>query len=159
VLRLSPASGAQIVLAKALVGLTYCLIVGSIALLFNWRFVVHAWLGLLTIVILGFFAICLGLFIGLLVENISSINLWMTVSLYILIVPIIVLFIDPVTLPAWVNILMDWIPTVAASDLLRMSFLKNIYARMLVQPLGVLIAAVLLAFFGVVKKLNREDRV
>jgi ABC-type transport system involved in multi-copper enzyme maturation permease subunit len=158
VLMLSPASGAQITFAKALVGLTYCLIVGFVALLFNLHFIVHPWVSSLAIFMLGFFAVCLGLLIGLLAEQISTVNLWMAVALLILILPTIVLFMDSSSLPAWVGTLLDWIPTVAAGRLLRLSFAEAISARILLQPISALAVFAIGSFSAVVYKLRQEDR-
>lgn len=158
VLLLSPASGAQIVLAKALVGLTYCLVVGSVGLAFNWHFMVHPWLAFVSILLLGFFSVCLGLFIGLLARQLSTVNLWMAVSLLILILPTILLFTDAVEIPEWVNSLVAWIPTVASGRLLRIAFLETIQLPVLLQPLTALGLATLASFTAVTFELRRQDR-
>ncbi|MGD8620651.1 MAG: ABC transporter permease [Anaerolineales bacterium] len=159
VLRLSPASGSQIVFAKALVGLTYCLVVGSVALAFNWHFVVHAWLALSALLLLGLFAVCLGLFVGLIAEQMSTINLWMAVALLILILPTIFLFMEAGSLPGWLVAFMEWVPTVAAGKLMRISFLNNIDPGILLQPTLALMLLVLISFSAVVWQLKQEDRV
>jgi ABC-type Na+ efflux pump permease subunit len=159
VLRLSPATEAQIVLAKALVGLTCCLIVGFTALIFNWYFVVHPLLSFLSIILLGFFAVLLGLLIGMIAKQMSTINLWMAVALLILIAPTITLFMDSSSLPHWVNLLMDWIPTVSAGRLIRISFLEKIEFKMLIQPFAAISAFIVLTFAVVVHQLRKEDRI
>lgn len=158
VLMLSPASGAQIVFAKALVGLTYCLIVGTVALAFNWHFVVHPWLAFLAVLVLGFFAVCLGMLIGLLTEQMSTVNLWMVIAMLLLIVPTAVIFMDSGSIPEWVGTLMDWSPTVAAGRMLRMSFTKTIELHALIQPITTLGLFALGVFSAVVYRLKLEDR-
>jgi ABC-type Na+ efflux pump permease subunit len=158
VLLLSPASAGQIVFAKALVGLTYCLIVGCVGLVFNWHFVVHPWLAFISILLLGFFSVCLGLYIGLLARQISTVNLWMAVSLLILIVPTILLFADTTGIPDWVDLLLGWIPTVASGRLLRLSFLESIQMSILLQPLAALGVFTAASFAAVIFKLHQQDR-
>ena len=158
VLLLSPASAGQIVFAKALVGLTYCLIVGFVGMFFNWHFVVHPWLAFLSMLLLGFFSVCLGLYIGLLARQLSTVNLWMVVSFLILIVPTILLFADITVIPGWVDLLLGWIPTVASGRLLRISFLESIQLPILLQPLAALCLFTVASFGVVIFQLRQQDR-
>jgi hypothetical protein len=129
-----------------------------VALAFNWHFVVHPWLAFLAVLALGFFAVCLGMLIGLLTEQMSTVNLWMVVAMLLLIIPTIVLFMDSSSIPEWVAILMDWVPTVAAGSMLRMSFAQTVKANALLQPMATLGLFVLGAFSAVVYRLKLEDR-
>ena len=87
VLLVSPASLGQIITGKALAGIFYCISAALVFLIFDARYIVH-WEVILLAVFLG--AACtvmIGLFIGVLFDSPSTINMWSGTVIAILIVP------------------------------------------------------------------------
>jgi ABC-type Na+ efflux pump permease subunit len=69
VLLTSPASEAQVILAKAIAGVFYCLLAAAVILGINHEFIVHWGLTLLATVCFSFFVVALGLWVGYKVET------------------------------------------------------------------------------------------
>ena len=93
-LLVSPASESHVVAAKALTGLFYCLIGGSVALAFNYNLVMHWWLAILALVCFSLFAISLGLMLGTKIENRGQLTLWAWVLIIPLFLPVMIVMVE-----------------------------------------------------------------
>ncbi len=121
VLLVSPASAAHVIAAKALTGMAYCLIGGTIALGINANLVMHWWLAILGLVCFSLFAIGLGLIMGIRSETRAQLAVWTWVIFIPLFMPAIGVLLEGL-LPDWTIQIMRFTPTVAFSTVLRTSF-------------------------------------
>jgi ABC-type transport system involved in multi-copper enzyme maturation permease subunit len=115
VLRISPAGSGHIVMAKAITGLTYTLLMLIIAVGFNWVLIQQRWLFLLGGLTGSLFAISLGMFLGLLIDSRQQLTLWAWVGFIPLLFPMMLSLMDDILPPTIIQIF-RWIPT---SSLLR----------------------------------------
>lgn len=122
VLRVSPASTSQVLLGKGLAGVVYGVLAATVLLAFNLS-MVNLWGLMLTAVLaLVLFGVGLGLLVGTLVENEGAVQMWIALLVAVLMFPLMMVFVDSSRLPGWVQSLMAWLPTIAAFDLVRLSF-------------------------------------
>ena len=119
-LMVSPASGTHIVLAKALTGLIYTLVILAIALAFNWALIEHAWLFLLAGGLGALFSISLGILLGLGIQTRQQLVLWAWVVLIPLLLPVMFSLMDEL-FPKWLIQIFRWIPTAAMFRAFRTS--------------------------------------
>lgn len=145
-LRVSPVSDMQVILGKAIAGLVYGIVAASVLLLFNLRLVVQWPLLLPALLGIILFGVGLGLLVGLLVENQGSVQLWIGLFTMVLIFPLMLVFMDPGRMPAWLPWLFNWLPTNAAFDLIRLSFGDQFPAGMVAARLGALTLGVILIY-------------
>jgi ABC-2 type transport system permease protein len=139
-LLVSPATPGNVVIGKALTGLFYCLIVGSIVLLVYANLVTHWWLAILLLVAGSLFAVSLGLLLGTLIEMQSQIRLWTFILYQPLLLPVFLVILADL-LPQPLLTAFKWIPTVAWSTALQVSFAESTPIGSYAQPLVLLIAS------------------
>ncbi|MEJ2596974.1 MAG: ABC transporter permease [Anaerolineales bacterium] len=120
-LLVSPASAGQVVIAKALTGIFYCLLGAGVALAMNRDLVIHWWLAALTIIIGSLFTSSLGLWLGNKIENRGQLTLWAWVLLVPLLIPVFLILLADL-LPAGLIQIFQFIPTVVMFNLFRTSF-------------------------------------
>jgi ABC-type Na+ efflux pump permease subunit len=121
-LLVSPASPSQVVLGKAVTGLFYCLTAAAVAFVLNLT-LVNLWgLAVLAAVLGSLFTVALGLLLGSAIVNRGQLTLWAWILLAPLLgAPLLTILVD--VLPRSLISALGWIPTVALSRLLRLSFL------------------------------------
>lgn len=120
-LLVSPANSSHIAISKTLTGLFYGLTATAVALAFNAALVTHWALAILAAVCGTLFVVSLGLLLGSLIENRQQLTLWAWVVILPLLLPTMLSFMDDL-LPASAVAVMRWMPTVALSRVLRVSF-------------------------------------
>jgi ABC-2 type transport system permease protein len=147
-LMVSPASHSQFVLGKALAGMFYSLIVAAVALAMSGRWIVHWDVAILATLFGALFTVSLGLGVGVITENPSSMGLWFGLLMMVMLVPV---FLDFSTAPSelsWWQVLLQWMPSIGFSDMLRASFVgrlpQEVYLRGILSML--VSAAVCLSF-------------
>jgi ABC-2 type transport system permease protein len=139
-LLVSPATPANVVVGKALAGMFYCLVVGSIVLVIYSNLVTHWWLAILLLVAGSLFAVSLGLLLGTVIELQSQVKLWTFILYQPLLIPIFLVILSDL-LPQPLLTAFEWIPTVAWSSALRASFAKITPVSSYALPLAILIAS------------------
>ncbi|MGB3715985.1 MAG: ABC transporter permease [Candidatus Promineifilaceae bacterium] len=139
-LLVSPATPGNVVVGKALTGLFYCLIVGSIVLVIYANLVTHWWLAILLLVAGSLFAVSLGLLLGTVIELQSQIKLWTFILYQPLLIPVFLVILSDI-LPQPLLTAFEWIPTVAWSFALRASFAEITPVSSYALPLALLIAS------------------
>ncbi len=155
----SPASAGQVVIAKALTGLFYCLLGAGVALAINSDLVVQWWLAVLTAVVGSLFTNSLGLWIGNKIENRGQLTLWAWVLLSPLLIPVFLSLLEGL-LPAELIQVLQFIPTVVIFNLFRTSFANPIPfwpTWLQLTWVAAWAAAVLLLVAGQVRRLDRES--
>jgi ABC-2 type transport system permease protein len=158
-LLVSPASAGQVVIAKALTGIFYCLLGAGVALAMNRDLVLHWWLAALTAVVGSLFTSSLGLWIGNKIENRGQLTLWAWVLLFPLLIPVFLSLLEGL-LPADLIQVFQFIPTVVMFNLFRTSFANPIPVGLTLLQLGWIAAwegAVLFIVAGQVRRLDQES--
>jgi ABC-2 type transport system permease protein len=141
-LLVSPATPGNVVIGKALAGLLYCLVVGSIVLVIYANLVTHWWLAILMLVAGSLFAVSLGLLLGTVIELQSQVKLWTFIIYQPLLLPVFLVIIADI-LPQPLLTAFEWIPTVAWSTALQVSFAESTPVNSYALPLALLIASTL----------------
>jgi len=120
-LLVSPASAWDLVAAKALVGLFYCLLAIGIGLGVYHRLVLHWWLAILAMVCVSMVVIPLGLWLGVRLEDRSQLTIYAWVIILPLFFPMIIMLLEPL-FPETVIRISGWFPTSVTLQLLRNAF-------------------------------------
>jgi len=123
-LMVSPASPLQMLLGKAVTGVTYCLI-GIVAVYaFNGAYITRWDLALCAAVCGALFTVGLGLLLGTIFESRQQLTLWGFLLMNVLLLPVFLVIMDDV-LPSAAIAIMRWVPTSAIAWTVRASFLPR----------------------------------
>ena len=122
-LLVSPARPEQVVIGKALVGFFYGFLAAAVVILLNGYLFVN-WGVLLLAVLAGMaFAVALGLLIGALSNNPTTVGLWGGMALMLLIATGLLSLFSNANWPAWLRELLYWLPSGAMIRLIRSAML------------------------------------
>ena len=156
-LLVSPASISQVVVGKALAGLFYVLVSAGVMFAINWAGVVHWEVALLFVLGIGVFSVGVGLVLGSFFERQQDVA---SLTVLLLVVFIGALFVDMLGLdmPAVVQAMLAWVPSVALAEILRFVFLESTPWVQVWTNLGSVLGISLLLYGGVVWKVRRSDR-
>jgi ABC-2 type transport system permease protein len=153
----SPADSLDIVVAKALTGLIYAMIVCGIGL-FLFRLVIVNWGLAIGAGIFGaLFAVSLGLLLGILVDTRQQLVLWAWVGLIPLFLPMMLSFMDDL-LPAWLIQIVKWVPSSALMRAIRSSMVGAPPAEYYLPQLVVVLISAGLVLALDVWLVRRSDR-
>jgi ABC-2 type transport system permease protein len=155
-LLVSPASHADVVAGKALVGLVYALLIGLVLLLLNNGFVGDPAITLLAIVLGALFLVQCGLLLAAILSTTTQVNTWSSALMLVLLVP--AMFSLAPQPPAPLSTMMRLIPTGAMADAITIGLTGASSLSKLWLDMSVLAAATGLMFGGVVWALRRERR-
>jgi ABC-type Na+ efflux pump permease subunit len=158
VLLVSPAKIYQVAAGKALAGGFYCLLAVAVVLLLN-RFLVVNWGVALLAVLLGItFAVMVGLLVGVISDNPTTVGMWGAILILGLFgLTMVGTFVDLNWLPI-VQTLLDYLPTAAMAELLGFSLAGEFpVAQVWVNSAALLVAA-LIAFGLLAWRLRLTDR-
>jgi len=156
-LLVSPATISQVVLGKALAGLTFVLSVAILLLAFNWVFVSNWWLAILGLLSGGLLAVGMGLLMGIVFDNRQQLSTWTMIIFQPLLIPLFLSMIDPI-LPERVRSVLYWVPTATLSLLFRYSFTSGATTGQILTSLGIVVGSAFLVFAYVVWKIRQMDR-
>jgi ABC-2 type transport system permease protein len=156
-LLVSPASPGLVVAGKALAGLFYILVTAGVVFAINWAGVVHWEIAALFAIMSGLFCVALGLVLGSFYERQQEI---VGLTMVLLLVLVGALFISGMDLeiPAALQAIIPWVPSVALSNILQLSYLKSAPWNQLWQSLGSLVGFSILLYALVIWKVRRSDR-
>jgi len=158
VLLVSPASSSHVITAKALAGLFYCLFAAGIALAVNAAIVTQWWLAILATLGGALFMVAIGLLLGNLVEVRQQLGIWVFGLNFILMIPVF-LYIMKDLIPAGVLQVFSWIPTVALSKVLRVSFSNQSSLALVGPELALIFSVTFVLLTALVWSLRRSERV
>ncbi len=154
---ISPANNLHIIIAKALTGMIYALIVYGIGLIL-FRFVVVHWgLALLAGFLGGLFAVSLGLLLGILVDTRQQLVLWAWVGLVPLFLPMMLSFMDDL-LPAGLIRILKWVPSSALMRVIRTSMVAAPPVEFYLPQLAILLGSAILVLSINIWLVGRENR-
>ncbi len=157
-LLVSPARFGQVVTGKALAGMFYCLCAAVVVFLFSTRWIVHWELAALAFVLGAAFAVAAGLLLGIVSENPTTVNLWIGLLVMLLLVPMLLVELASAKLPAVVQVILPWIPSVAMAKLVGFSMAGAVPAMDIWSNAGILAAESLVFYALVVWRVRRSDR-
>lgn len=156
-LLVSPASSEQVVMAKFLTGLLYCLIGSAFVLALNHSIISHWWLVILGIIIGSFFTVGLGILLGSIFEVRQQLMLWGFLIFIPLLLPLFLSIMSNI-LPKTLIDVFTWLPTVALDKVFRISFSSHAPLTQFGPQLLLVACYAGLLFVLVVWVLRRSDR-
>jgi ABC-2 type transport system permease protein len=152
----SPATYADVVAGKGLVGLFYALLVAVILLLLNDGFGGNVAVTILSVLLGAIFLVQAGLLMGAVFQTISQVNSWSTVVMLVLMLPgMLGDFLPP---PEPIPALMKLIPTSYMVEAMNQGMSNSVTLSSAAINLGVLAVTSLAAFSAVIWSLRRERR-
>ncbi len=157
-LLVSPASLSQVVIGKAIAGSVYCLVAAAVVFAFNAKLIVHWEVVILAALLGAAFAVAVGLLMGALFDTPATLGLWTGLLAIVLVVPTVFGFLTNAKVPAIVQTVIPWIPSVALSKLLTLSMAGNFPAAALWTNTVALLGAALIVYVIVVWRVRRADR-
>jgi ABC-2 type transport system permease protein len=156
-LLVSPARSSHIVIAKAVTGLSYCLIAATVVLAVNANLVLHWGLAVAVVLLSSLFAVSLGLLLGSLVGAKPVLPIWSMMVLTVLLLPLFLTIIKDL-LPLAASTILAWIPTATLARVLRGSFSRDLAAMAFSLELLVVAACTAVILGGVAWIVRRSDR-
>jgi ABC-2 type transport system permease protein len=155
-LLVSPASISQVVVGKALAGLFYILVTAVMIFSISWAEVIHWDMAILFVIGGGCFSVSVGLVLGSFYEKQQDMVGWMTTLLLLLIGAILVKMLG-IGLPALVEHILPWVPSVALAEICRASFSEAVPVAQVLTNLGIVLAVSLPLYALVIWKVRRSD--
>lgn len=156
-LLVSPASISQVVIGKALAGSFYILVAAAILFVISWSEVIHWDMAILFVIGGWFFSVAVGLVLGSFYEKQQDMIGWMTALLLLLVSAILIKMLG-VELPALLEGILPWVPSVALAEVCRAAFSEVVPVTRVLTNLGVVMAVSLLLYAIVIWKIRRSDR-
>jgi ABC-2 type transport system permease protein len=158
VLLVSPARVYEVVIGKALAGGFYCLLAVIVVFFLN-RFLVVNWgVALLAMLLGGIFAVSVGLLVGVLSENPTTVGLWSSMLLLGLLGLTMLNAFAVINWPPLVGTLLDYLPTNAITELLGFSMAGEFPLSQLWLNSAALLIAALVVFGLLTWRLRVADR-
>ncbi len=157
-LLVSPANAGQVVIAKALTGLFYCLLGASVGLFMNRDLVIHWWLAVFAVVIGSLFTSSLGLWLGNKIEDRGQLTLWAWVLLVPLLIPVFLSLLVGLVPDGLIQVF-QFIPTVVMFNLFRTSIANPIPIGPTLLQLAWVAAWAGAVLFIVARQVRRLDQV
>jgi ABC-2 type transport system permease protein len=155
-LLVSPASAADITIGKALAGIAFCLTAVAVVLAFNYSSVVDWGLVGLSVLVGAFFAVGVGLLMGTIFETAQQMGAWMVIPIAALMAPIMLVMLG--NLPAILESLLPWLPTIALGKLFLLSFSGSATLARVLPDLALVLAWTLPLYAAVIWIVRRSDR-
>jgi ABC-2 type transport system permease protein len=156
-LLVSPASIGQVVAGKALAGLFYILVTAVMIFAISWVDVIHWEMAILFVISGGFFSVAVGLVLGSFYEKQQDMVGWITVLLLFLVGAILVKMLG-IELPALVESVLPWVPSVALAEICRAAFSETYSGAGIFTNLGVILAVSLPLYALIIWKVKQSDR-
>jgi len=138
-------------------GFFYTLLTAAVLMLFTWTGVVHGGVALLFVLGCGLFAVAAGLALGSFFESAQEITGWMGLAI-VLLTGAMLVHLLPVELPAWMEALLPWVPSVALVEVYRLAMVQEVSSAPLWANVGRVVAISALLYALVVRRVRRTDR-
>jgi ABC-2 type transport system permease protein len=156
-LLVSPASIGQVVIGKALAGSFYILVTAVMIFAISWADVIHWDMVMLFAIGGGIFSVAVGLVLGSFYEKQQDMVGWMTAILLLLVGAILVKMLG-VELPALVENILPWVPSVALAEICRAAFSETVPVSRVLTDLWIVLSVSLPLYALVIWKVRRSDR-
>ncbi len=156
-LLVSPAGIGQVVVGKAMAGSFYILVTAVMIFAISWVDVIHWDMAILFVISGGFFSVAVGLVLGSFYEKQQDVVGWITILLLLLVGAILVKMLG-IELPALVESVLPWVPSVALAEVCRAAFSETYSTVSIFTNLGFILAVSLPLYALVIWKVRRSDR-
>ena len=156
-LLVSPASINQVVIGKAIAGFFYILVTAAIVYIIYWTGVVNWGLTLLFVLGSGLFSVGLGLLLGLLFKNQQEMTGWLSLTIVVITGSIFVVLIG-LEMPAWLDTLIQWLPSVALARIFWASFSTQAQIGQVLRNLSIVLVTSGILYGFVIWQVRRLDR-
>jgi ABC-2 type transport system permease protein len=156
-LLVSPASIGQVVAGKALAGAFYILVTAVLIFAILWADVTHWGPAVLFVIGGGAFSVAVGLVLGSFYDKQQDVVGPMA-ALVLILVGALAARLLGVELPALVERMLSWVPSVALAEVFRAAFLETVPVNQVLTNLGFVLAVSLPLYALVVWKVRRSDR-
>ncbi len=156
-LLVSPASIGQIVIGKALAGSFYILVTAVMIFAISWADVIHWDIAILFVIGGGIFSVAVGLVLGSFYEKQQDMVGWITAILLLLVGATIIKMLN-VELPAWVESILPWMPSVALAEICRAAFSETFPVTQVLTNLWIVLSISLPLYALVIWKVLHSDR-
>lgn len=155
---ISPASSTDLLAGKALAGLFYTLAAGVVMFAFSWRWIAHWEIALPAVILGATSSIAVGLLIGTLSNQPSSVNMWSGMAIVLFLLPVFLWTSIAPKLAPGLRLALQATPSIAMANLLHLSFSRQPAFKEVALLLGgmVVFTAVVLGLVGV--RLRRIGR-
>ena len=158
-LLVSPASAGQIVTAKALTGLIYCVAAAGLVLAANAPLVVHWDIAVLAAICGSLFTVSVGLLLGVLLNSRQQLIIWSAVLMFPLFIPVIASEILPdIQAPALLQQAVSLMPTVPVAEATRWALSGEVPWGEIGSGLAVTAACAIALLIVVAWIVRRSDR-
>ena len=158
-LLISPASAGQIVIAKALTGLFYCLVAAGLVLGASASLVVHWDIAILVAICGSLFTVSVGLLLGVSLNSRQQLIIWSAVLMFPLFIPVIASEILPdIQAPALLQQVVSLVPTVPVAEGTRWALSGQFPWAEILSGLAVTVAFALAFLIAVAWVVRRSDR-
>lgn len=158
VLLVSPARIYEVVIGKALAGGFYCLLAVLVVFFLN-RFLVVNWgVALLAVLLGGAFAVALGLLVGIISDNPTTVGMWGAILILGLFGVTFLSTLVTTYLPPIAQSLLEYLPTNAMAELLGYSLAAEFPVSQMWANSAALLVAALMAFGLLAWRLQLTDR-
>jgi ABC-2 type transport system permease protein len=156
-LQVTPVRPIDLTLGKALVGMTYAMIIGVIGIALYGPLITHWGVAVLVYAAGSLFMIALGLILGTLLENRQQLMLWAWVILIPLLIPTFLVIMKELV-PDGAIAIMRWIPSVVLSRALTAATIEAVSLSDYLPELAVLLLGSLPVLGLVAWIIRRKDR-
>ena len=158
-LLVSPASASQIVIAKAITGLFYCLAAAGLVLAASAPLVVHWEIAILAAACGSLFTVSVGLLLGVILDSRQQLIIWSAVLMFPLFVPVIASEILPdIQAPALVQQVVSLVPTVPVAEATRWALSGEVPWAEIGSGLAVTMACAIALLIVVAWIVRRSDK-
>ena len=158
-LLVSPASAGQIVIAKAITGLFYCLVAAGLVLVASAPLVVHWDIAILAAICGSLFTVSVGLLLGVALNTRQQLIIWSAVLMFPLFIPVIASEILPdIQAPALLQQAVSLVPTVPVAEATRWALSGEVPWAEILSGLAVTVACAVALLIVVAWIVRRSDR-
>ena len=158
-LLVSSASAGQIVVAKALTGLFYCLVAAGLVLAASAPLVVHWNIAILATICGSLFTVSVGLLLGVALSSRQQLIIWSAVLMFPLFIPVIASEILPdIQAPALLQQAVSLVPTVPVAEATRWALSGEVPWGEILSGLAVTLACAIALLIVVAWIVRRSDR-
>lgn len=156
-LLVSPASIGQVVAGKALAGAFYILVTAALILAISWADVTRWGPAVLFVIGGGAFSVAVGLVLGSFYDKQQDVVGPMVLLLLVLVGALVARLLG-VELPALLERVLSWVPSVALAEVFRAAFLETVPVNQVLTNLWLVLAVSLPLYALVICKVGRSDR-
>ena len=158
-LLISPASSGQIVIAKALTGLFYCLAAAGLVLAASASLVVHWDVAILAAVCGSLFTVSVGLLLGVALNSRQQLIIWSAVLMVPMFIPVIASEILPdIQAPTLLQQVVSLVPTVPVAEATRWALSGKFPWTEILSGLAVTVVFAIVFLAAVAWIVRRSDR-